>query len=60
MEHPVHLYKKRDQKERELTSYETQVDACDQALIKRRALYKVKLENYQKWKEENKINGINF
>lgn len=60
MEHSIKTYKKRDQFEKQLAGLTMQLDLCDEEKIKRKKTLEKKLKQYQDWKLENKINGINF
>lgn len=60
MEHSIKTYKQRDQKERELNALQMQLDLCDEEKIRRKKVFDKKLTQYQEWKKNEKINGINF
>lgn len=60
MNHSLRLLHKRDHKEKELTGLKLQCDLCDEDVIRRKAWFETKKKEYEQWKTENKIEGINF
>ena len=52
--------RKRDNLERELTSFQSSITSSETRKQYFEQLYKQKFDFYQKWKEDNKIEGIKF
>jgi hypothetical protein len=60
MDHPVELYVRRDAKEKEIDILYAQDKAASELQARSMKTLNKKLAEYQKWKEENKINGIRY
>lgn len=60
MANPLNIMRKRDLKERELSAYEMTIGIVQTDVHNRKEEFKTKLENYEKWKKENNIEGIKY
>jgi len=60
MEHDLATYRRRDGWERELDMAKNTAKSAEQYAVKATKAFEKKLKEYQVWKEENKINGINY
>lgn len=60
MPHTLQMLKKRDKKEDDLGAQKATEIASAEQTVRARKLFVEQLENYQKWKVENKIEGIRF
>ena len=56
----LQIMRKRDNKERDLRSYQMAISLVDVDAHNRKEEFALKVSNYQEWKKENSIEGIQF
>ena len=56
----IRLLRKRDSKERQIDAMKEQERTNKEQLIRIEGLSKLTIANYQKWKTDNKVEGIKY